>query len=158
MAVPVERSLFGRDGLNRLVLQQQRIRFPQPLHERFIRRQPVPAQDGFQARLDQVLLVLRDHDAAEGVNGLADLVERGSPQLHGVVPVPSSETTVGPMRSSGRISSTWLVAAAAPGMPQTTLVASSWAITYAPLRLSGPNPFAPSHPIPVRMTATTDWV
>src|SRR5207248_6734531 len=115
----------------------------------------VPLQDGFQAGHDQVLLVNRDDNAAKVMNGLADVVERVGAQFHGEVPAPSSQATVGPMPSSGRISSTSLVATAAPGIPQTTLVASSWAITYAPLRLRGPSPAAPSVPMPVRIMAMT---
>jgi len=53
---------------------------------------------------------------------------------------------------------TWRSAApilkAAPGMPQTTLVASSWTMVWAPaLRISS-RPRAPSSPMPVRMQPT----
>ena len=44
--------------------------------------------------------------------------------------------------------------AAALGMPQTTLVASSWAMVFQPRRRSASNPWAPSRPMPVRSTAT----
>src|SRR5262249_56798325 len=123
------------------------MRLLQALPEGFVGRQPVPLEDGSQARHDQVLFVRCDDDAAQVVHDLADLWEGVRGQSHGEVPAPSSEATVGAMPSSGRTSSTWPLATAAPGMPQTTLVASSWAITYAPLRLSGPSALAPSVPI-----------
>ena len=42
--------------------------------------------------------------------------------------------------------------AAAPGMPHTTLVASSWAITLPPAATMSLPPRMPSEPMPVRIT------
>ncbi len=78
----------------------------QPLHEQFVGGQAVAVQDGFQAGFDEILLVRRDHDPAEVVDDLAKLVECGVAQCHGVVLGPSSEATVGPIRSRGKTSST----------------------------------------------------
>ena len=44
--------------------------------------------------------------------------------------------------------------AAAPGIPHTTLVASSWAITLPPAAMISLPPRMPSEPIPVSTTAS----
>src|SRR5882672_9493969 len=45
--------------------------------------------------------------------------------------------------------------AAAPGIPQTTLEASSWAITFPPAATISLPPRIPSEPMPVSTTART---
>ena len=60
------------------------------------------------------------------------------------------------MPSSGRISSAKPPRATWPGMPQTVLVASSWAMTAAPVAASAFAPASPSEPMPVSTTASAE--
>ncbi len=50
----------------------------------------------------------------------------------------------GAIWSIGRTAQAWPPWATAPGMPQTTLVASSWAMTEPPAATMSPAPWAPS--------------
>ena len=52
------------------------------------------------------------------------------------------------MSSNGNTALHTPAMAAAPGMPQTTLVASSWAITVPPASATAPAPASPSLPMP----------
>src|SRR5581483_5819866 len=57
------------------------------------------------------------------------------------------------IRSSGSTAEQIPACTAEPGIPQMTLVASSWAITLPPLATISAAPRAPSLPMPVRMSA-----
>ena len=62
----------------------------------------------------------------------------------------------GPMAPSGRIRSARPALATAPGMPQTTEVAWSWASTLPPRSTMAREPTAPSEPMPVSTTPSTE--
>ena len=139
--------------VDRLIAQQDGIWLFELLHEQLVRAQTIRHDDGLETRFHQILLVGGDHDAAELVHDGADIVKCRRRQVHGDVLGPSSEAALGPIASSGRTSSTRLVATAAPGMPHTTLVASSWAITLPPEAAISAAPRAPSDPMPVKTSA-----
>src|SRR4051812_9828890 len=94
----------------------------------------VPAQDETGALLDQ--------PAQEIVIGRGHCL---SPQNRRVI-FPA-------IRSSGRMAAQCPACATEPGIPQTTLVASSCASTLPPAATISPAPSVPSEPIPVRITA-----
>src|SRR2546428_5785199 len=69
-------------------------------------------------------------------------------------PPETSFTSAAASASRGRIWSASPAATAAPGMPNTTDVSSSWATVRPPASLTARSPATPSCPIPLRMTAT----
>ena len=68
-------------------------------------------------------------------------------------PRGTAATTFGAICSSGSTAEHTPAATAAPGMPQTTLVASSWAMTLPPALTISAAPSVPSVPMPVRISA-----
>jgi hypothetical protein len=72
----------------------------QPLDEQFIRRQAVPWRMGSR-RDSQILLVLRDDDAAEIVNDHANALNAAGLSFM-AWSGPSSEATLGPIRSGAK--------------------------------------------------------
>src|SRR5262249_36749151 len=65
----------------------------------------------------------------------------------------NKRTTLGAIWSSGSTAEHAPALVAEPGMPQTTLVVSSWAITLPPCAAMSTAPLVPSWPMPVRITA-----
>ena len=113
--------------------------------------QPGPARDRQQPALDQIVLVGRQHEAGALLQELAQIVvivraSRRGPQEQPRRPSARSDRAAAPP-------STRRPATAAPGMPQTTLVASSCAITLPPAATISAAPCVPSEPMPVRISA-----
>src|SRR5262249_6094345 len=99
---------------------------------------------------DQVLLVGRQRQTRALLEQLAQVivVERG----HARSPW-NKRTTLGAIGSIGSTAEQSPALAAEPGMPQTTLVTSSWAMTLPPCATIVAAPCVPSWPMPVRINA-----
>src|SRR3546814_406674 len=129
---------------------------PRVLHQ--VANEPVDraavqaAGDRGEAALDQVGLVRRQDEAALPADQPRDEVE--FLRRHRSAP-PAIRASRGPISDIPTISLQIPARATAPGMPQTTLVASSWAITRPPASTTARQPASPSWPIPVRISAST---
>src|ERR1043165_1075854 len=123
--VAIEERLVGRHRLDDLDDQPLIVglELADQLGER---RDAGLARERGQAALHQILLVGRENEAGAIFQELAEVVVIG--RCHDFSP-PNSRTIFGPIWSSGSTAEQTPACAAAPGMPQTTLVASSCAIT-----------------------------
>src|SRR5262249_38735958 len=108
------------------------------------------ARDRQQAALDQILLFGRQDEAGPLLQELAQIVV--VLRCHGRSP-ENKRTTFWAIWSSGSTAEQIPALAAAPGIPHTTLVASSCAITLPPVVTISVPPRVPSEPIPVRIRA-----
>src|SRR6185437_11327265 len=124
----------------------------QLLHQLRQSRQAGLARQRDQPAFDQILLVRREIEAGALLQQLAQelVIER----RHDRSPA-KKRTSFGAIWLSGRTAAQMPALAAAPGMPQTTLVASSWAMTLPPAATISLPPRAPSDPIPVSTPAMT---
>src|SRR5262249_32324441 len=104
-----------------------------------------------QPAFDQILLFAGEREARLVLEQFAkEIVVEGA---HVRSPAKIRKS-LGAMSSSGSTAEQAPAWAAEPGMPQTMLVASSWAITLPPAAAISTAPCAPSVPIPVRITAS----
>src|SRR3546814_2591866 len=93
-------------------------------------------------------LFLRDDEAGALVQQLRDIFEIF--HVH-AADLMTNLRTLGPISLIGSTAEHRPLVATAPGMPQTTLVASSCAMTVPPACTTSAAPFWPSVPMPVRM-------
>src|ERR1044071_3142993 len=116
--------------------------------------------DRDEPRLDQVFLARGQDDRRLLADQGGDERELRLGQGHRATaagrPVFTRLIRTAAIRSSGSTSSARLAPTTAPGMPQTTEVASSWARISAPASLSTFAPPRPSCPIPVSTVAYAD--
>src|SRR6202022_650868 len=127
-------------------------RVPELPHQRREPGEAGLADQREQPAFDQILLARGKHEP--GV-----LLEHGAQKIvirrtHALPPENNSRS-LGAMRSSGSTAEQRPARATAPGMPQTTLLASSWATTLPPAAPLAAAPRAPSAPMPVRTSART---
>src|SRR6266700_3585087 len=147
--VAEEEGLVGGHCLHDLGRQRFRAAF-HFLDEFGNARQAGPARQRDQPALDQILLVGGEIEARalfqEPAQEIIILyVHERSPE--------NSRTSFWAIWLSGRTAAQIPAFAAAPGMPQTTLVASSWATMLPPAATISLPPRMPSEPMPVRITA-----
>src|SRR5262249_55426310 len=122
----------------------------QSLHQGGKAGEPGLAGNGKQPAFHEILLAGGKREAGALLEHPAqELVVGGS---HDEAPVKSS-SSFGAMRSSGSTAAQRPARATAPGIPQTTLLASSCATTLPPARTIAAAPSAPSVPMPVRTSA-----
>src|SRR6185437_15526141 len=110
----------------------------------------VAAGDGQEPAFQEIALVGREREPRPLFQKLAQILEikRTHP------PSPLNRLTIfGPIASSGSTSDGTPACTTAPGMPHTTLVASSWVIMVPPAAAIVRAPSVPSCPIPVSTTA-----
>src|SRR5712664_1776781 len=111
-----------------------------------------PSRERDQSAFDQILLVGRQVQSGALFQKLTQklIVQR----RHERSPA-KTRTSFDAIWLSGRMAAQMPACAAAPGIPQTTLEASSWAITFPPAATISLPPRIPSEPMPVSTTART---
>src|SRR5262245_15015880 len=149
-AIAEEEGLVGHHGLDHVHDQRLRILPLEIMDEGGQAIDAYPAGDRHEPALDQVLLVLRQDEPGPLLQEPPQIVE--FEWGHDLLP-EKRRMTIGAMRSSGSTSEHKPAWVTDPGMPQTTLVASSCAITALPAAVSTAAPLVPSQPMPVRTTA-----
>src|SRR5580692_4608427 len=104
-----------------------------------------------QPAFHQILLVGRQHEARAFLQAAAQkiVIERG----HGRTPA-NSRNIRGAISGSGSTAEHRPAWATERGMPQTTLVSSSWAMMLPPAAAMSVAPWVPSVPMPVSTTAS----
>src|SRR3984893_1286438 len=109
------------------------------------------ARDRQQPALDQILLFGRQHEAGAVLQAAAQIIVI---MRRHVRPPANSRSILGAISLSGSTAEHNPACATERGMPQTTLVASSWAITLPPAATISAAPWVPSVPMPVRTSAS----
>src|SRR5215210_493906 len=151
-AVAKEEGLVRRHRLDDGARERRVRQWPQPRDEVGQRRKTMLLAHRREAALDEVALLGRERETRAALEEAAQEVELGVRHR----PTPSRCLIDAAMRSRGRISSAKPPRATWPGMPQTVLVASSWAMTAAPVAASAFAPASPSEPMPVSTTASAE--
>src|SRR5262249_30677721 len=152
LAVAEEERLVRHQRVGEVAQQRRIAVLSQRGRQRVEAVQVVLARHRRQAAFDQVRLVAAEDEPRTVEDQLA---EKGKiVGLHTRPPVASFATWPA-ICDTGRMALQIPAVAAAPGMPQTTLVASSCATTVPPAFTTISPPLAPSEPMPVRMTHST---
>src|SRR6202035_269095 len=115
-------------------------------------RQSLLSRQRDQPAFDQILLV---GGQVETGTLLQELAQKFVVQRRHERSPANSRTSFGAIWLSGRMAAQMPAFAAAPGIPHTTLEASSWAITLPPAAMISLPPRMPSEPMPVNTTART---
>src|SRR5690242_8030093 len=153
-------------GCHRLDDRSREYRFTtlEPFDQRADTGEPVLLRDREKPRLDEVLLAWFQHDRGVLANERAEVVEvrrrerrrshDDAPRsaLAGARPRKRRITISSATRPSGISLDAIPACTTAPGIPHTTLVASSCAITSPPASTIACAPAHPSEPMPVRTT------
>src|SRR5262249_22552105 len=148
--VAKEKRFVGHHRFDHLDHERVGVGPPQALHQLGQAGEAGLTHQRQKPALDQVLLVGRQHETRAVLQQLAEIIVlvRG----HTLLP-EKSRTIFGAICSIGRTDEHSPACVTDPGMPQTTLVASSWAITAPPASTTSDAPCVPSEPMPVRTTA-----
>src|SRR3546814_13335048 len=102
------------------------------------------------AALQKIGFLLGDHEAGALVQQLRDVFE--VIHIHAADLIPNLRT-LGPISRSGRTAEHSPLVATAPGLPQTTLLASSGATTGPPAAPASAAPSLPSAPGPATLVS-----
>src|SRR5258708_1610364 len=127
--VAEEERLVCRHGLDHFDNERLGGGAPEPGDEASKIEQPFAARDRQKPALDQIMLLGRQHETGARLQELAQIVV--VLWRHERAPKNRRES-FGAICSSGSTAEQTPAATAAPGMPQTTLVASSCAMTLPP--------------------------
>src|SRR5680860_254726 len=142
-------GLLYRHGLSNAGAQMMSVRLHHGEHEmRQGGKRELPQQRP-ELAFEHILLVLAEIEA--GVLPQDSAHQAALMRLHRRSPLISF-ATVWAIPTGGRTAAQAPTEAAAPGMPHTTLEASSWAITLPPASAMARAPAAPSWPMPVSTT------
>ncbi len=145
LVVAEEEALVGGHRLDHVARHRVVAGRAQPFGQRGQVAQLLALQDRREAGLQQIELVGPDHQSGAALQQRREGVEGGGRQcLPHARAVRSSSSSFGAMRGSGRTAWHSPACATAPGMPQTTLVASSWAMALPPASMTRRVPARPS--------------
>src|SRR6516162_25088 len=149
--VAEEERLVGGHRLDYGGHQRPVLAGAQRLYEIAEAREVRLARDRKEPAFNQVLLVGREHETRALLQAAPQIVviERG----HGRTPA-NSRNIFGAISGSGNTAEHRPACATERGMPQTTQVASSWAMTLPPLATISVAPRVPSVPMPVSTSAS----
>src|SRR5471032_2677721 len=150
--VAEEERFVDRHRLGDFRLERLRIRLPQAPDEIGDRSAAGAARHRHQAAFDQILFFRRENQAGALAQEFAQIfvIER----RHEQSPL-TRRTTLDAISSSGSTAEHCPLCAAEPGMPHTTLDASSCAMTLPPPAAMSRAPSVPSVPMPVSTTASS---
>src|SRR3954468_3533042 len=114
--------------------------------------QPRASRQRYQSAFDEILLVQRQVQTGALFQQPAQILVID--RRHARSP-ENNRTSLGAICSSGSTAAQIPAWAAAPGIPHTTLEASSWAMTLPPAATISLPPWVPSEPMPVSTRART---
>ena len=155
-AVAEEESFIGRHCFDDVANQRRFGRQFEPPHEAIDTVEIVTARQGRESAFDEILLVVVEAEAGIfGEEALQHIEGSNHAAPRGRIPL-RRPLTVAAIRPSGRTALASPACATAPGMPQTTLEASSCAMRLPPAATIARDPARPSVPIPVRMRPSVD--
>src|SRR6185437_1068947 len=156
LVVAEEEAFVGGHRLDHVTYQHLGRRAPQALRQRIQISQLFPLDQPPEPGFQQVDLVLADDQPGarlqQGGERFEGIVGQGGTHVRAIRSISSS---FGAMRGSGSTAWQSPAWATAPGMPQTTLVASSWAIAPPPALMTALVPASPSCPMPVSIATST---